>query len=121
METALIKIIETPAEFEAAQQRVFECMEQEIISGSELENELKVLTLLIKDYQARTLAFEEIDPIDYIQIRMEELGLEPKDLVKFIGDRSTVTKILTKKRELTVRMMREFHRHLNIPASALLA
>lgn len=115
-----IKLIETEAEYKAAQQRVAELTKEELEPNSSPFDEVNLLLVLIEDYQKKHVLIEEPDPIEYLKIRMEELGLEPKDLVQYIGDRSTVTKILNKKRELTAKMMKELHRGLNIPTSILL-
>jgi len=51
---------------------------------------------------------------------MDQEGLKPKDLVQYIGHKSTVSKVLKHQRELTVEMIRNFSIGLKIPASILL-
>ena len=50
---------------------------------------------------------------------MEEMNLKQKDLVGVIGRKSRVSEILNKKKKLTVEMIRELERILNISASVL--
>ncbi|MBN4085243.1 helix-turn-helix domain-containing protein, partial [Flavobacteriaceae bacterium AH-315-B10] len=62
---------------------------------------------------------EAPDPIEAIKIRMEEMNLKQKDLVGIIGGKSRVSEILNKKKKLTVEMIRELEKILNISASVL--
>ena len=88
--------------------------------GSKEADRLELLSLLIEDYEDRSFAFEELDPIDVIEFRMEEQGLRQKDLVSMIGSRSRVSEVMARKRPLTVQMIRALSSGLNIPADALL-
>jgi HTH-type transcriptional regulator/antitoxin HigA len=60
------------------------------------------------------------DPIEAIKIRMEDLGLEPKDLVPAIGDKGTVSKVLNRKLPLSLRMIRNLSKQLQLPADILI-
>lgn len=62
---------------------------------------------------------EAPDPIEAIKIRMEELDLRQKDLVGVIGGKSRVSEILNRKKKLTVDMIRELEKTLQISASVL--
>jgi HTH-type transcriptional regulator/antitoxin HigA len=50
---------------------------------------------------------------------MEEMNLNQKDLVGVIGGKSRVSEVLNRKRKLTVDMIRELEKSLNISASVL--
>ncbi len=50
---------------------------------------------------------------------MSELNLRSKDLVKIIGDKSRVSDILSEKRKLTLKMIRDISTALNIPIETL--
>ncbi len=50
---------------------------------------------------------------------MEKLNLNQNDLVGVIGGKSRVSEVLNRKRKLTVEMIRELEKVLNISASAL--
>ena len=60
------------------------------------------------------------DPIDAIKFHMQDKGLTQRDLVPMIGSRSKVSEVLSGTRPLTMPMARALHRHLEIPAEALL-
>lgn len=60
------------------------------------------------------------DPIFAIEARLEALGIERKDLEKAIGSRGRASEVLNKKRKLTLDMIRELTKLLEIPAKTLI-
>ncbi len=82
-------------------------------------DEAEILSMLIDNYENENYPIEAPDPIEAIKIRMEEMNLKQKDLVGIIGGKSRVSEILNKKKRLTVDMIRELERILNISASVL--
>jgi HTH-type transcriptional regulator/antitoxin HigA len=82
-------------------------------------DEAEILSLLIDNYENEHYPIEAPDPIEAIKIRMEELNLRQKDLVGIIGGKSRVSEILNRKKRLTVDMIRELERILQISASVL--
>lgn len=61
------------------------------------------------------------DPIEAIRFRMEQTGMTRQDLAEIIGYKSRVSEILSRKRKLSLRMIRNLHDKLNIPYESLLA
>lgn len=113
------KLIENEEEYEAAIRKIdaiFNAPE-----GSREANELKLLVLLVKKYEEENYPMPEPDPIEAILTRMEDLGLSRKDLEAYIGDKTIVSKVLNRKRELTVKMIRNLHHGLGLPAEVLIA
>lgn len=82
-------------------------------------DEAEILSLMIENYENEHYPIEAPDPIEAIKIRMEELNLRQKDLVGVIGGKSRVSEILNRKKKLTVDMIRELERMLQISASVL--
>ena len=82
-------------------------------------DEAEILSLLIENYENEHYPIESPDPIEAIKIRMEELNMRQKDLVGIIGGKSRVSEILNRKKRLTVDMIRELERSLQISASVL--
>lgn len=82
-------------------------------------DEAEILSLLIENYENEHYPIEAPDPIEAIKIRMEELNMRQKDLVGIIGGKSRVSEILNRKKKLTVDMIRELERILQISASVL--
>ena len=79
------------------------------------------MSLLIENYENKYYPIEAPDPIEAIKIRMEEMNLKQKDLIGIIGGKSRVSEILNKKKKLTVEMIRDLERILNISASVLVS
>ena len=82
-------------------------------------DEAEILSLMIENYENEHYTIEAPDPIEAIKIRMEELNLRQKDLVGLIGGKSRVSEILNRKKKLTVEMIRDLERILQISASVL--
>ena len=79
-----------------------------------------VWTVLIQDYERNHHPVEAPDPASAIRFRMEQQGLEPRDLVSFIGPLGTVSEVLAGTRPLTMTMIRALHDGLGIPPGSLL-
>ena len=112
-----IKPIKTEKDYNKALERI-----ELIFDASPYSNEgdeAEILSLLIDNYENKHYPIENPDPIEAIKIRMEEMNLKQKDLVGVIGGKSRVSEILNKKKKLTVDMIRELVRILNISASVL--
>jgi len=82
-------------------------------------DEAEILSLLIENYENEHYPIAAPDPIEAIKIRMEELNMRQKDLVGIIGGKSRVSEILNRKKRLTVDMIRDLERILQISASVL--
>ena len=82
-------------------------------------DELEVLTILVEAYEEQHYKIEAPDPIEAIKFRMEQEGLKQKDFVAIVGSKSRVSKILNKKRKLTIEMIRNLHKQLHIPIESL--
>jgi HTH-type transcriptional regulator/antitoxin HigA len=82
-------------------------------------DEAEILSLLIENYENEHYPIEAPDPIEAIKIRMEELNMRQQDLVGILGGKSRVSEILNKKKRLTVDMIRELEKTLQISASVL--
>ena len=82
-------------------------------------DEAEIISLLIENYENEHYPIEAPDPIEAIKIRMEELNMRQKDLIGIIGGKSRVSEVLNRKKRLTVDMIRELERTLQISASVL--
>ena len=88
--------------------------------GSAAHDALEVLALLLEDYEKRKFPMEEPDPVAAIRFRLEQAGMEQKDLVSILGSRSRVSEVMSRKRGLTVEMIRRLFDELHIPMEALI-
>lgn len=82
---------------------------------------LEVLVTLVEAYEQKHYKIEPPDAIEAIKFRMEQLGLKQSDLARYLGGRNRASEVLSRKRKLTVDMMRSLRKHLHIPAESLLA
>jgi len=90
-------------------------------AGSAEAERLELLTVLIEDYEKRHFPIDTPDPIEAIEFRMAEQGLRQIDLAPLLGSRSRVSEILSRKRPLTVQMIRSLSAALGIPLETLMA
>lgn len=82
---------------------------------------LDVLTTLVEAYERKHHPMDPPDPVEAIKFRMEQAGLSAKDLEPMIGQTNRVYEVLNRRRPLTLRMIRNLHRGLGIPAQVLIA
>jgi HTH-type transcriptional regulator/antitoxin HigA len=88
--------------------------------GTDEGDELDVLATLVDAYETEHFPIESPDPIDAIKFRMEQMGLERKDLEPLIGSRARVSEVLNKRRGLSLKMIRTLHEELDIPLEVLI-
>jgi len=81
---------------------------------------LDVLVTLIEAYDGKHFPLELPDPVEAIKFKMDQKGLTPKDLEPMIGRLNLVYEMLNQKRPLTLKMIWELHRGLDIPAESLI-
>ncbi len=93
-----IRPIRTSGDHESALKRINALMSAS--PGTEEGDELDVLTTLVDAYEARHFPIDSPDPIEAIKFRMEQMGLERKDLEPFIGSRARVSEVLNRRRGL---------------------
>ncbi len=116
----MIKVIKSPADHKAAIGRISVLMTRNPAPGTPDAEELEALAVLLQDYEAKNFDIGMPDPIEAIKFRMEQQNLSQRDLVPFIGSRSKVSEVLSRRRPLTLSMMRALHSGLGIPAQVLL-
>lgn len=115
-----VKIIKSEQDHEQAMARLSVLMSSDLTPDSKEENELELLSLVIRDYERQTVPAVKVDPIESILFRMDQMQLTRKDLVPYIGALSKVSEVLTRKRPLSLSMIRRIHRGLDIPADILI-
>lgn len=89
-------------------------------AGTPEGDRLDVLATLIDAYEAEHDPMDPPDPIEAIRFRMEQQGLTRKDLERILGTRTRVSEVLSRKRGLSIAMIRRLHAELGIPAEVLI-
>ncbi len=87
--------------------------------NTEQGDELEILSILIDRYENENFPIGMPDPIEAIKFRMEQMGMKQKDLAELVGFKSRVSEILSKKRKLTLDMIRKLNTTLHIPTEVL--
>ena len=113
-----IRPIRNESDHESALKRIESLMSAK--QGTAEGDELDVLTTLVEAYENKHCPIAAPDPVEAIKFRMEQLGLDRKDLEPFIGSRARVSEILNRRRGLSVAMIRSLHENLDIPLEALI-
>lgn len=113
-----MKVIKTEDDYNSALIRLEEIFDAPVNAPDGDEAEL--LTVLIEKYEEEHYPIESPDPIEAIRFRMEQMNMSKKDLAEVIGYKSRVSEILSRKRKLSLNMIRQLHKKLRIPYDCLL-
>jgi HTH-type transcriptional regulator/antitoxin HigA len=115
-----IKVIKTQQELEAALAEIEQLIDQNPQAGTNEAEYLELLALLVQQYESKAFPIPLPDPVEAIEFRMEQQNLTQRDLVPYIGSRSKVSEVLSRKRPLSLSMVRAISEGLGIPAKLLL-
>lgn len=113
-----IRPIRNDADYEAALRRIEELWgaPRESSEGDELD----VLATLTEAYERERYPIDQPDPIEAIKFRLEQTGKDLRALVGVIGQRTRVYEVMRGARPLSLNMIRNLHRKLEIPADILI-
>jgi len=110
-------IIKNENTYKEALARIREIFHAE--EGTSEYDELMLLSILVDEFESKNFDIEQSDPIDIIHFIMEQRDLRQSDLVGILGDKTNVSKVLSRKRPLTLEMIRRFAREFYISADLL--
>jgi len=114
-----IRPIKTERDYNASIKRIEE------LWGSKRDtpegDELDLLCTLVESYEMKHYPIAPPDPIEAIKFRMEQMGMTKTDMAKYLGSQSRVSEVLSRKRQLTLKMVKSLYKGLKIPAEILLA
>jgi HTH-type transcriptional regulator/antitoxin HigA len=114
----MVKLIKTERQYRAALKRLENIFDA--VPGTAEGDELEVLGMLIGKYEDDHFPLDFPDPIEAVKFRMEQLGYTQTDLARLIGLKSRASEILSKKRKLSLEMIRKLHETLHIPTQVLI-
>ncbi|QIW15545.1 transcriptional regulator [Pasteurellaceae bacterium RH1A] len=114
-----IKPIKTEEDYQKALQIIEPYFDRENLSEDEADY-FEVMLTLIEKYEARHFPIDPPNPIEAIKFRMEQEGLEIKDLEGIIGKPNRVYEVFNKTRPLTLNMIRNIHQKMGISADVLI-
>lgn len=113
-----IKPIRTESDYDQALQRVNALWNA--APGSKQEDELDVWVTLIEAYEQEHHPIGLPSPLEAIEFRLEQSGKTYKDLIGIIGQRTRVYEVMRGARPLSLRMIRNLHQRLQVPAEVLI-
>ncbi|MGH7447870.1 MAG: helix-turn-helix domain-containing protein [Longimicrobiales bacterium] len=113
-----VRPIRSEEDYEAVLAEIDELMDA--VPGTRNGDRLDVLVTLVEAYEARHWPIETPDPIEAIRIRMEQKQMRQRDLEPMIGSRGRVSEVLSRKRALTLPMIRRLSKGLDLGADVLI-
>ncbi|MCA1746984.1 MAG: helix-turn-helix domain-containing protein [Bacteroidales bacterium] len=113
-----IKPIHTERDYQKALDRIEEIFDAR--PGSKEGDEMEILGILIDEYEKKHFLIEAPKPVEAIKFRMDQLGMQQKDLAKLLGSKSRASEILSGKRSLSLRHIKLLYQKLGIPAQVLI-
>ncbi|NMC84769.1 MAG: transcriptional regulator [Anaerolineaceae bacterium] len=113
-----IKPIRTEADYEAALAEVERLWGSE--PGTPDGDRFEVLFTLVEAYEEKQYPILPPDPVEAIKYYMDSRGLDRRDLEQYIGPSGRVSEVLSRKRPLTLAMIRKLNAGLGIPAEVLI-
>jgi HTH-type transcriptional regulator/antitoxin HigA len=115
-----IHLIKTEEEYDKIMEEVLILAKNNPKPNTADYEKLMLLSLLIEEYDKEHYSTPPSDPIEAIKFRMEQQGLKPIDMRKIFGTTSRYYEVITGKRSLSVQMIRNIHKSLNISADILI-
>ena len=101
-----LKLIKSKEDYQKALNRLDEIFHAK--KGTKERDELDILVLLIQKYEDDTVGeFPDPDPIEAIKFEMEQMDLSQKDLAEVIGLKSRASEILSRKRPMSINIIRK--------------
>ena len=113
-----LKPIRTKADYEAALAAIERLWGAR--AGTPQGDRLDILATLVDAYENEHYPMDPPDAIEAIKFRMEQQGLDRKDLADILGSRTRVAEVLNRRRGLSINMIRRLHEKLGISVEVLI-
>lgn len=115
----IIKPIKTESDYRMALEKLNDVFDAP--AGSPESDEADILAVLVDEFERKHYPIDAPDPIEAIKIRMKELHMRQIDIADAFGGRNRTSEILNRKRKLTVGMIRNITKRLNISPGVLIS
>ena len=113
-----LRMIKNDQDYQKTLKRIEELFDSK--SNTPQGDELEILSFLVEDYENINYPIDFPDPIEAIKFKMEQMELNQKDLAKIIGLKSRASEILSRKRPMSINIIRKLSKALSIPADILI-
>lgn len=115
-----LRVIRDELQYAALLEQAKELALSDPLRDSDEAERLALISVLLEKFEETRFKLEAPDPIDAVIYRLAELGLKQKDFAEILGSKSRASEVLTRKRGLTIEMIRTIHERLMIPAEILI-
>ena len=113
-----MKPLRTETDYQNALKRVEQIWTAQ--QGTPELDELEILVTLVEKYESiHYPLFTHTDPIEVIKLTLREKGMQNKDLLSVFGSESAISNVLSRRRQLTLSMVKSLHHFLGIPLQLL--
>lgn len=113
-----MKPIRTKADFNRVAKRIEELCDKKVKKGTDEGDELEILTILAEHWQEENVKIDVPDLPAYLEFKIDQGSLKMKELVEFFG-KSTASKIMNRKKHLTMKMAFEFKKRFDVPGDVI--
>lgn len=112
------RLIKTEEDYNVALERLDEIFHAD--PGSPEADELELLVVLVEKYEHDLVGeFPNPDPIEAIKFKMEQNNLTQLDLANLLGHKSRASEILSRKRSMSLKIIRKISAAWQIPLGIL--
>jgi len=114
-----LRLIKTEEDYQRVLKRLDKIFHAE--KGTKEQEELEILVMLIEKYETEIVGkFPDPDPIEAIKFKMEQMEMTQNDLANVLGLKSRASEILSRKRPMSINIIRKISQALSIPADILI-
>ncbi|MEO7823551.1 MAG: helix-turn-helix domain-containing protein [Gemmatimonadaceae bacterium] len=114
--------IRSEDEYDHAQQIIARLLREPHPQGSLAYDVLEVLSILVEDYEEKSVPeLPDATPQEIVQFMAEQRGITQSDLAEILGGRSRLSEFINGKRALSIGQVRSLREHFGIPADLLIA
>ena len=114
------RIIKTQEQYRRYLVKVERLVARDPDSASTAGGRLEFLARLVEDYEKTRYMFRKPGAVEAILFRMEEQGLRQKDIAEILGGKNRASEVLSRKRNLTLPMIRALYEKLAISPELLI-
>jgi len=107
------RLIHSDEELAEYTQKLFELTAKDDLTPDE-EDAIELMTLLVERYESERYPVPEAEPVDVLRYLLERNGLSQRDIAPELGSESTVSLVLSGKRQLNRDHIARLSRRLNV-------
>jgi len=115
-----IKVIRSSRDHQLALTRLKQLLSSRARKSARVRDEIQILSMLVERYEQARFPMTSVDPVEAIELEMEQRGLTTKQLTPYLGPPSRISEVLNRKRSLSLGQIRKLHTGLGIPLSILI-